>query len=168
MRYLSVGRFSKLMRHPQLSDSTYLYSGFVKRTGRVDAGQGLLVLDRNLNSAADSGKELFSNSLVSDAAKGVRSMAWVDANADGVIDASDPVFAALNVWQDANQDGVQTAAETHSLASLGISKLDYTNGRFTRDGHDYALQSSDLETSNDGVRVNVVRGGIPNSVTSRR
>jgi Ca2+-binding RTX toxin-like protein len=135
-------------------------SGYVKQTGWIGAGEGLLVLDRNLNNIADSGKELFSNGMVSDAAKGVRSMAWVDANADGVIDASDPVFAALSIWQDSNQDGVQDASETHSLTSLGITQLDYNNGRFTRDGHLYAMQSPDLETSNDGVRVNVVQGGI--------
>ena len=135
-------------------------SGYVKQTGWVGAGEGFLVLDRNLNGAADSGKELFSNGLVSDAAKGVRSMAWVDANADGVIDANDPVFAALSVWQDTNQDGVQDAGETHTLASLGITQLDYNSGRFTRNGQDFAMQSPDLETSNDGVRINTVQGGI--------
>ena len=70
------------------------------------------------------------------------------------------MFAALSIWQDANQDGVQDASETHSLASLGITQLDYRNGRFTRNGQLYAMQSPDLETSNDGVRVNAVQGGI--------
>jgi len=135
-------------------------SGYVKQTGWVGAGEGLLVLDRNLNNVADSGKELFSNGMVSDAAKGLRSMVWVDANADGVIDASDPVFAALSIWQDANQDGVQDASETHSLESLGITQLDYNNGRFTRNGQLFTMQSPDLEASNDGVQVNVVQGGI--------
>ncbi len=135
-------------------------SGYVKQTGWVGAGEGLVVLDRNLNNVADSGKELFSNGLVSDAAKGVRSMAWVDANADGVIDASDPVFAALSVWQDSNLDGVQDASETKTLESLGITQLDYGNGRFSRAGQLYAMQSPDLEASNEGVQVKVVQGGI--------
>ena len=133
----------------------------LEQTGWVGAGEGLLVLDRNLNNIADSGKELFSNGMVSDAAKGVRSMAWVDANADGVIDASDPVFAALSIWQDANQDGVQDASETHSLASLGITQLDYSNGRFTRNGQLHAMQSPDLEASVEGVQVNAARRWQP-------
>jgi YD repeat-containing protein len=144
------------------SDVTFDWddSGYVKETGWIGSSEGFLVIDRNLNGAADSGKELFSNSLVSDAAKGIRSLGWVDANGDGVLDASDPVFAALSVWQDANQDGVQEASETHSLADLGITRLDYGNARFTRNGQEYLLQSPDIEASNNGVRVNVVKGGI--------
>jgi hypothetical protein len=64
----------------------------------------------------DSGKELFSNSLVSDDYKGVRSLDWVDANRDGKITSIDPVLrtrpaandgvreAVLSLMQAANQD----------------------------------------------------------------
>jgi hypothetical protein len=97
---------------------------------------------------------------VADAAKGLRSMSWVDANADGVIDASDPVFAELKVWQDADGDAVADFNELNSLAALGITRLDYSNGRFSRSGQDYALQSQDLDASSDGTRVSVVPEGI--------
>jgi hypothetical protein len=35
-------------------------TGFRANTGWVGAGEGLLVLDRNANGQADSGRELFS------------------------------------------------------------------------------------------------------------
>ena len=135
-------------------------TGFVAQTGWIGGGEGFLTLDRNLNGQVDSGRELFSNGLVSNDARGVRSLNWVDANADGVIDSRDPVFAALRVWQDANQDGVQNEGETRSLGELGISSLDYEMGRFVRNGQNYAMQSSRIEASNEGTRVNVVKGGV--------
>jgi hypothetical protein len=87
-------------------------------------------------------------------------MSWVDANADGVIDASDPVFAELEVWQDADGDATADFDELNSLTTLGITRLDYSNGRFTRNGQDHTLQSQDLEASSDGTRVSVVPEGI--------
>ena len=66
------------------------------------------MLDRNFNQSADNATELLSNPLVADPAKGLRSLAAFDANADGRIDASDPVYAQLKVWQDLNQDGNNT------------------------------------------------------------
>lgn len=135
-------------------------TGFDKQVGWVGSGEGLLWLDRNPNGIVDSGKELFSNSAVADAAKGVRSMSWVDANADGMIDAADPVFAQLKVWQDADGDAVADFNELQSLQSLGITSLDYSNGRFTRNGQDFALQSQDIEANSEGTRVSVVPEGI--------
>ncbi|MEO8120220.1 MAG: hypothetical protein ABI606_13005, partial [Rhodoferax sp.] len=32
---------------------------------------------------------------------------WFDANGDGVLDASDPAFAAIRLWVDVNQDGIR-------------------------------------------------------------
>ena len=127
--------------------------------GAAASFSNYLVAD-NLNGIADSGRELFSDGPLKDAVKGVQGLAWVDANADGVLDAADPVFAALQVWQDVNRDNVQDVGETKTLAQLNITKIDYNSGRFTRNGQDYALQSPDLETSNDGVRVNVMQRGI--------
>jgi hypothetical protein len=44
-------------------------------------------------------------------------MSWVDANADGVIDASDPVFAELKVWQDADGDATADFNECSGAAN---------------------------------------------------
>ena len=103
--------------------------------------------ERDGDSTAASGREVFSNSLVADAAKGIASLAWVDGNADGVIDARDPVFAQLRVWQDADGDARPDAAELQTLQALGITALDYANARFTRNGQPFALQTVQLEAN---------------------
>src|SRR5258706_11030005 len=110
----------------------------------------MLFLDRNPNGVTDSGKELFSNSRIADAAKGVRGLAWVDANGDGLINAADPVFAELKVWQDANGDGIADYEELKSLEALGITELDYNNSRFTPNGTLQSIQTDTLETSPTG------------------
>ena len=135
-------------------------SGFDKQVGWIGNNDGLLFLDRNPNGVVDSGKELFSNSAIADAAKGVRSLAWVDANGDGLINSADPVFAQLKVWQDTNGNAQADAGELKTMAQLGIAELDYNNGRFTRNGQFASLQSTALETSADGQRVSVVPDGI--------
>jgi VCBS repeat-containing protein len=135
-------------------------SGYDKEVGWVGDGEGLLFLDRNLNGAVDNGKDLFSNSLVADPAKGVRSLAWVDANADGLLDSADPVFAQLRVWQDVDGDAFADAGELKSLSELGITSVDYANGRFTRHGEYYAMQSPTLEAGSEGTRAASLPEGI--------
>lgn len=146
-------------------------SGFKKQVAWVKPNDGFLFLDRNANGVVDRGNELLSNSLVSDNYKGVRSLDWVDANRDGKITNVDPVFKELKVWRDVNGDGdsitiladggvVQDAGELKSLSELGITELDYVNGRFTRNGELFALKSDQLEADSEGSRINVVNNGI--------
>jgi Cadherin-like domain len=135
-------------------------TGFKAETGWVAPTEGFLMLDRNSNGIVDSGKELFSNGAVDSASRGVRSMSWVDSNGDGVIDGTDPVFAALRVWQDANSDGKQNVGEMKTLAELGITKLDYNQARFTRNGQEFSMASPEIEASTVGVSENVVVGGL--------
>ena len=106
------------------------------------------------------GTATMAASNVADEAKGLRSLRWADANLDGVIDSSDPVFEALRVWRDTNQDGIQDKDETSSLADLGITRIDYGNGRYTKGGTDHLIRSQELEADADGVQVSVVKGGI--------
>jgi VCBS repeat-containing protein len=135
-------------------------SGYDKQVGWVGAGDGLLWLDRNPNGMVDGGSELFSNSALSDAAKGVRSIAWVDANGDGRITRADPVFKELRVWQDADGDAAVDEGEARSLSELGITELDYNNNRFTRNGSAGLLQSRTIEASDEGRSVSRTFEGI--------
>ncbi len=153
------GRINVLSNDQASARYDWNSSGFVADTGWLASGEGFLCLDRNFNGSIETGLELFSNADVSDDAKGVRSLAWVDANGDGTIDASDPVFQALQVWRD-DGDGTQEAGELSSLSSLGITSLEYLNGRFVRNGQYFALQSQALETSAEGLAVAQVTGGI--------
>jgi Ca2+-binding RTX toxin-like protein/antitoxin component YwqK of YwqJK toxin-antitoxin module len=146
-------------------------SGFYKQVAWVQPNDGFLFLDRNLNGVVDSGKELMSNSQVSDNYKGVRSLDWVDANRDGKIDNIDPVFKELKIWRDLNGDGDNVtinadgsisldAGEIKSLGALGVTELDYVNGRFTRNGSLFAMKSDQLDADANGTRVNLVENGV--------
>lgn len=136
-------------------------SGYLKDTAWVGAGEGLLVLDRNLNGAIDGGRELFSNARVAHAAKGVPSLRWVDANIDGRIDAADPVFGELKLWRDADSDGVADAGEVAGLQAHGVTALNYTQNTYTTAaGELRQLASPDLEAATEGIQTHVVPEGI--------
>ncbi len=158
--------------------------GFQKKTGWIGASDGLLVLDHNFNQSADNAKELMSNPLVADAGKGVRLLAVYDANGDGRIDASDPVYHHLKVWQDLNQDGdnthvltigaVQVPAqdetggvkELQSLAEAGVTAIDYANGRFELGAGDYRqIATQALQAEQEGVRYTPVGAGLQIELT---
>ncbi|MDD3529580.1 MAG: hypothetical protein PHS77_06855, partial [Gallionellaceae bacterium] len=101
--------------------------GFAERTGWVAPGDGLLVWDRNANGTIDTGAELFGDFTVLPngtlAPNGFAALAALDANGDGVIDATDPAFAELKLWRDISQDGVSQGGELVSLADAGIVSL---------------------------------------------
>jgi Ca2+-binding RTX toxin-like protein len=94
--------------------------GFAERTGWVSSGDALLVRDLNSNGLIDNGGELFGNGTED----GFTALAEFDLNTDGVINASDPIWAELKLWKDANQDGVTQAGEIVSLASENVVSID--------------------------------------------
>lgn len=107
--------------------------GVLTGTGWVGGGDALLVWDRNANGRIDTGAELFGdftplpNGTL--APNGFAALAALDANGDGVIDASDPAFAQLRLWRDASPeggapDGLTGEGELISLAEAGIVALD--------------------------------------------
>lgn len=58
---------------------------------------------------------------------GFVALAKWDANADGVIDARDPVFAHLRLWQDSNTNGRADAGEIYALEDLRVKEIHLTN-----------------------------------------
>ena len=159
--------------------------GYQKETGWIGAGDAFLVLDHDFNQSADNAKELLSNPLIADPGKGLRVLAAYDANGDGRIDASDPVYAQLKVWQDLDQDGNNTHAisvnavtslaqdesgglkELRSLAESGITAIDYANGRFEMgDGNYRLIATQTLEAEDEGTRYTPVGAGIKIQVSN--
>jgi VCBS repeat-containing protein len=135
-------------------------SGFLKKTGWAEQNDGFLVLDRNYDGYADSGKELFSNIEVAVAARGLQSLNWVDANNDGKITTADPVYAELRVWQDANSNGVTDDGETMTLEQLGIALLNYSQGNYEVNGTTREVASPDLVADTQGSQYQIVENGI--------
>lgn len=134
-------------------------SGFMKQTGWATGGDAFLTLDRDYNGETNTGREMFSNSVVDISRRGLAGMAWVDSSYDGKLTAADPVWNELKVWLD-DGDGVDEAGEKRTLADLGITELNYSMGTFTQNGQIKQLASPDLEADKDGTRINVVPEGI--------
>lgn len=124
--------------------------GVLTKTGWAGKNDALLVWDRNANGTL--------------APNGFAALAALDANGDGIIDASDPAFAELKLWRDASQDGVSQGGEFITLAEAGIISLNLANtlknqnltngnqlsreGSFTRaDGSTSAMGEFRLATS---------------------
>ncbi|MGE6779026.1 calcium-binding protein [Vreelandella titanicae] len=113
-----------------LTDGAYFDhdgNGFAEKSGWVSPDDGLLVWDKNGDGNISDGSELFGNhSLGKDGEKaehGFASLAVLDTNDDGVVDAQDADFASLQVWQDKNGDGRVQAGELRSLADAGVASL---------------------------------------------
>jgi hypothetical protein len=117
---------------PGLSDASagvkfdLLGEGQAVSTGWVaDDDVGILALDRDGSGTIDSGRELFGQAtLLPDgrrAQNGYEALAQYDANGDGFIDASDPIYGKLVVWFD--RDGVTGPGELRSLKEAGVTKI---------------------------------------------
>ncbi|WP_439866008.1 calcium-binding protein [Pseudomonas syringae] len=101
--------------------------GLSERAGWVSPDDGLLVHDRNGDGRISNGSELFGNhSLLNDgttAQNGYQALAEYDNNGDGVIDANDTAYSALQVWRDANGNGISDMGELQSLAAAGVVSI---------------------------------------------
>lgn len=106
--------------------------GFREASGWVTGGDGLLAIDRNGNGTIDDNSELFGNDATH--ATGFETLAAYDSNHDNKITSADAQFANLRVWIDANGDGVSQASELHTLSELRITSISLLYGGGWQDG----------------------------------
>ena len=130
-----------------------LDTGTEVQTGWVSGDDALLAIDNNGNGQIDKRSELFGGGV----GEGFAKLANFDSNDDGVVDASDVGFSALQVWQDANEDGVTDEGELVSLESTDITSLntDYTDV-FSTDAQGNVLGEHSSATLADGSAIDLV------------
>ncbi|WP_316168619.1 MULTISPECIES: calcium-binding protein [unclassified Bradyrhizobium] len=139
------------VRTTSLAGSTvhfdYNGDGFAERTGWASPNDGILAIDANGNGQIDGGVELFG----SPTQDGFAVLETLDANGDGVIDASDPAFAKLRIWRDLNQNGASDDGELQTLADAGIKSISLVRqaGSGTDAGNTIGYQA--LFTREDGT-----------------
>jgi hypothetical protein len=101
---------------------------------KANDDDAFLCMDRNRNGLIDDGTELFGYATPlrngQPAKVGYRALAELDSreaggNRDGVVDASDAMFADLCVWVDRNRDGASQPEEISSLPQVGVAALEY-------------------------------------------
>ena len=98
-------------------------NGVVTRLGWVGPTNGILVSDRDGTGVYNTTDDI---SFIQDkpgATSDLQGLQGWDTNGDGVLNAQDTDWNKLKVWVDANQDGVAEASEVETLAQEGISSI---------------------------------------------
>lgn len=104
--------------------------GVAERTGWTAAESSLafLALDLDRNERIDDARELFGGHTRlpdgTNASNGFEALLQYDNNADGVIDAGDPIWQLMLLWNDANHDGMSQPWELQPIAASDILTLE--------------------------------------------
>ena len=111
----------------------------------ADSNVAFLAFDRDGDGFISSGRELFGDKTLPGKPHGfvalrllndqMRVEQGLPAQADGVIDADDPIYARLLLWEDRNHNGISEASELRPLKDLysGIGLGASVHNR--KDGH---------------------------------
>lgn len=88
---------------------------FREATQWVAPGDAILGIDRSGNGLIDNGSELFNGADTPFDQHGLASLAYYDANGDGLITWEDPAYRQLRLWFDLDGDGSAGQLEVFDL-----------------------------------------------------
>lgn len=129
--------------------------GSPDQQGWASRRDGFLVIDRNANGRIDNASELSFLAEDATAKSSLAGLAKLDSNEDKLIDKSDARFGELRVWVDANGNGVTDASELKSLVDLGIKSvgLDARNlSKSVKPGQNVLISTATFTYENGTVR----------------
>jgi hypothetical protein len=135
-------------------------NGTAVQVAWTDGNDGLLVLDRDGDGMITSGAELFGDYTPmqdgSIAKNGFEALRDLDSNADGIFDVKDSLFDQVQVWVDANRDGVSQASELMGLTQAGVKAINLTptESDHVENGNLYGLVSTFERT--DGTEAAII------------
>jgi Ca2+-binding RTX toxin-like protein len=133
-------------------------TGYAVHTGWVGPETGILVDDAG-GGPVDSITDLFGSA----STDGFAALEALDVNHDGVINASDPGFANLEVWTDTNGNGVVDPGELQSLASLGIVSINLTTENVNQSVGGNEIAEIATYTKSDGTTGEIAEAYFDNS-----
>jgi hypothetical protein len=134
--------------------------GAKTHTAWTAAGSELAFLfaDADGTGCVESGAELFGDNRLlasgSLASNGFEALGERDADGDGLITPSDPIWTSLRLWTDGSHDGRCDSGEVTSLARAGVSAIatDYRwVGRRDRHGNQFRYAATAWCRGQDGV-----------------
>lgn len=147
--------------------------GFLEATQWIEPSDAILCIDRSGNDVIDNGSELFNSPDTPFDQHGLASLAYFDANHDGLLTSLDPAFKQLRLWLDLDRDGSAgqlevfdlwmrsaatpaNASPPEALASMVVTAVDLVNAslRFA-DGGTAKLSQLDLLSHTEGVQISV-------------
>ncbi len=146
-------------------------NGFREATQWIAPSDAILGIDRNGNGLLDTGSELFNGADTPFDQHGFASLAYFDANGDGLITQEDPAYRQLRLWVDLDGDGSAGQLETFDLrmrsaalpygampggdlAAMAVEAIDLNAStlRFA-DGSSAAVVQLDLLAHAEGLRI---------------
>ncbi|MBL0420468.1 tandem-95 repeat protein [Ramlibacter sp. AW1] len=150
-----VALLSSQLQRPLAADERLMDvdgDGYLERSSWVAFGQAVLVID----TAGDGQLAGISDFL--QLGTGLNGTSWLDASSNGLLDASDPAFAAVSLWVDVNGDGQSASGESLTLPQAGVSAIDWRHGQLLwADGTRSPLTVQRLDAEVAGQRLSAIR-----------
>ncbi|MFM0665807.1 hypothetical protein PQQ66_35515, partial [Paraburkholderia sediminicola] len=133
-------------------------TGYAVHTGWVGPQTGILV-ENDGSGTIDNITDLFGSS----STDGFSALEALDVNHDGVINASDPGFASLEIWTDTNGNGVVDPGELQTLAQLNITSIDLTTTNVNQNNGGNVIKEVATYTRSDGSEGEIAEAYFDNS-----
>ncbi len=167
----NVGTDLESLRTQQVARIDVDGDGFKEATQWIAPSDAILGIDRSGNHQIDDGSELFHGADTPFDQHGLASLAYYDANGDGLITPEDPAYRQLRLWIDLDGDGSTGQLEVFDLqmrpvawgesfpanpamSSMAVKAIDLKSASMQfADGSSAAIAQLDLLAHVEGIKL---------------